>query len=368
MRAVELAGAAPILFAGMMLADMGAEVIQIDRPREHADLPEELGVDRTGPLGRGRHVLILDLRERKAVEVLLRLVERSEVMIEGFRPGVVERLGVGPEAALARNPDLVYGRMTGWGQDGPLAARAGHDICYLAVSGLLHGIGPRDGSPLPPANYICDLGGGGLVLVAGVVAAVLRARAGGGGQVVDAAMTEGAAYLGTMVGGMVERGVWRDERESNLLDGGAPNYRCYECADGRFVAVGALEPRFWSILVGGLGLDPAGTPDPWDRSRWAELTRLLEAVFATRGRDEWAELFGPLDACVAPVLTMAEARGHEQARDRGSFVEENGSTLPRPVPRMSATPPALAPPAAPATDELLLRAGLRPEEIRRLRA
>ena len=232
------------------------------------------------------------------------------MLIEGFRPGVAERLGIGPEPALRRNPALVYGRMTGWGQDGPLAARAGHDITYLAVSGLLHGIGPADGPPMPPANYVGDFGGGAMSLAVGVLAALFSARSTGRGQVVDAAMVDAAPYLATMVRAMYGHRMWTDQRAANLFDGGAPHYRCYRCSDGRYVAVGALEPKFWTMLLTTLGLDPDSIPSPYQQANWPELTALLEPIFAGRTRDEWAAIFEPLDACVAPVLTLAEAPEH----------------------------------------------------------
>jgi alpha-methylacyl-CoA racemase len=265
------------------------------------------------------------------------LADRSDILIEGFRPGVAERLGVGPAEVLGRNPRLVYGRMTGWGQHGPLAGTAGHDLTYLAVSGLLHGIGPADRPPVPPVNYVADFGGGGMLLVSGVLAALLQARQSGRGQVVDAAMLEGAAYLGTMIRMYAAAGAWSDDREANLLDGGAPNYRCYECADGRYIAVAALEPQFWSVLVTTLGLDPSTAPSPYDRAAWPACTALLAQTFRTRTRDDWAELFQPLDACVAPVLTLAEAPTHPHNAARGSFVSVAAATVARPVPRFSKT-------------------------------
>jgi alpha-methylacyl-CoA racemase len=228
--------------------------------------------------------------------------------------------------------------MTGWGQDGPLAATAGHDITYLAISGLLHGIGPAAGPPVPPINYVADFGGGAMFLATGVLAGILHARATGEGQVVDAAMTEGAAYLGSMTRTFAAAGGWKDEREANLLDGGAPNYRCYECSDGRFVAVGAIEPQFWAALVGALGLDVESTPSPYDEAQWPACAALLGETFATKPRDEWAELFAPLDACVAPVLTLAEAPEHPHNVARSAYAQVGGATLAAPAPKFSATP------------------------------
>ncbi len=334
-RIVELPAIGPVPFAGMLLADLGADVVRVDRlPGTASALAESFTA---GAMGRGRRSLALDLRRPGAAEIVLRLAERSDALIEGFRPGVAERLGVGPAEVLGRNPRAVYGRMTGWGQDGPLAQTAGHDITYLAVSGLLHGIGTPDRPPVPPVNYLADFGGGALVFVTGLLAALLHARATGEGQIVDAAMTEGAAYLGTMTRMCAAAGAWTDERGANLLDGGAPNYRCYECADGRYVAVGALEPQFWSALVSGLGLDAATTPSPYFREQWAACAAVLEQRFRARTRDEWAELFAPLDACVAPVLTLAEAPEHPHNRARRTFTEVAGASVARPVPRYSHT-------------------------------
>ena len=251
-RVIELPAIGPVPFLGMLLADLGAEVVRVEKL-----VPDGMDALFAGAIGRGRRSIALDLRRPGGAEVVLRLCARSDALIEGFRPGVAERLGVGPDAALSRNARLVYGRMTGWGQTGPLAATAGHDITYLAVSGLLHGIGPADGPPTPPVNYLADFGGGAMSLAVGLLAALTHARSTGEGQVVDAAMTEGAGYLGTMTRAMFSAGGWLDSRGANILDGGAPNYRCYECADGRYVAVGALEPKFWQVLVETLGFDAA---------------------------------------------------------------------------------------------------------------
>jgi alpha-methylacyl-CoA racemase len=333
---LELPAIGPVPFLGMLLADLGAEVIRVDKIGT-SDLGSTLAA---GPLGRGRRSIELDLRKPGGAEVVLRLAERCDVLIEGFRPGVAERLGIGPDAVLARNPKLVYGRMTGWGQHGPLAQTAGHDITYLAITGLLHGIGPKDGPPVPPINYVADFGGGSMFLATGLLAALLHARATGEGQVIDAAMTEGAGYLGSMTRTFLGNGGWRDERAANMLDGGAPNYRCYECADGRYVAVGALEPQFWAALVQGLGLDPATTASPYDPAQWAACEKTLTEAFRTRTRDEWDEVFAPLDACVAPVLTLQEAPQHPHNVARASYVQVGNATVAGPAPRFSATPAA----------------------------
>lgn len=366
-RVLELPAIGPVPFAGMLLADLGAEVVRVDRlPGTGDSLDLGLGA---GPLGRGRRSIALDLRRPEGAEVVLRLAAASDALIEGFRPGVAERLGVGPEPVHARNPALVYGRMTGWGQDGPLAATAGHDITYLAVSGLLHGIGPAQ-QPTPPINYVADFGGGAMFLVTGVLAGLLHARATGQGQVVDAAMTEGAAYLGTMTRSLFAAGAWHDERQANLLDGGAANYRCYECADGRFVAVGALEPKFWAALCSAVGLDAAAVPSPYDPAQRDACTALLTDIFCTRSRDEWAELFAPLDACVAPVLTLAEAPEHPHNAARGSFVDVAGAVVAAPAPRFSATVAAAGAPTTTGadTDDLLARAGYSTADIAALRS
>jgi alpha-methylacyl-CoA racemase len=364
LRTIELAAIGPVPFLGMLLADLGVDVVRVDRL-----VADPLDMHSTA-VGRGRRSIGLDLRRPQAAEVVLRLAERADALIEGFRPGVAERLGVGPEALLGRNPRLVYGRTTGWGRDGPLAGGAGHDITYLAVSGLLHGIGPAEGPPVPPINYVADYGGGALVLAVGLLAALVHARATGAGQVVDVAMVDGAGYLGTITRSLFAAGSWDDTRGANLLDGGAPNYRCYACADGRYVAVGALEPKFWQVLVDTLGLDVASTPSPYHRGDWPALTGLLGETFATRTRDEWAELFAPLDACVAPVLTLAEAPGHPHNAARRSYIDVAGATVAAPAPRFSATPAtAGAPPRRGAdTAVILSELGYDEAEAAQLRA
>jgi alpha-methylacyl-CoA racemase len=270
---------------------------------------------------------------------------------------------------LARNPQLVYGRMTGWGQTGPLAPTAGHDIAYLAITGLLHGIGPAEGPPVPPINYVADFGGGAMFLATGLLAALLHARSTGEGQVIDAAMTEGASYLGSMTRTFVSRGGWQDVREANMLDGGAPNYRCYETADGKWMAVGALEVQFWSALVTALGLDEASTPSPYNPADWAACAKVLGDAFRSRTREEWAEIFAPLDACVAPVLTLEEALTHPHNVERGSFVEVGGAPMPAPAPRFSRTPAAAGPltEVGSATADLLAELGYREPEVAKLR-
>jgi alpha-methylacyl-CoA racemase len=340
LRVVELAGLGPAPFAAMLLADLGADVVRIDRPgaRPFAGAPEH------DLLGRGRRSVAVDLKSDDGPDLLLRLVERADVLLEGFRPGVTERLGIGPAECLARNPRLVYGRMTGWGQEGPLAATAGHDVGYIAVTGALHAIGRRGGPPQIPLNLVGDFGGGAMYLVVGVLAALLEARVSGSGQVVDAAIVDGTAHLATMVLGMLAGGSWRDARGENLLDSGAPWYDVYETADGRHLAVGALEPQFYAELVDRLGLadvapDRAGA-DP------ALLRGLLADTIAGRTRDEWVEVFEGSDACVAPVLSFAEAREHPHLAARQTYVEHHGVVQPAPAPRFSRTRPALGLPPA----------------------
>jgi alpha-methylacyl-CoA racemase len=365
-RVLELPAIGPVPFLGMLLADLGAEVIRIDRRAGASGLGDALAAS---PLGRGRRSIALDLRAPGAAEVALKITETCDALIEGFRPGVAERLGIGPAEVLARNPRLVYGRMTGWGQDGPLASTAGHDITYLAITGLLHGIGPAAGPPVPPANYVADFGGGAMFLATGLLAALLHARATGGGQVVDAAMTEGASYLGSMTRTFVSRGGWKDEREANMLDGGAPNYRCYECADGKWVAVGPIEPQFWSALVNTLGLDEATTPGPYAPEEWDACKKVLADTFRTKTRDEWAVLFAPLDACVAPVLTLEESLRHPHNVARGSFTTVDGAPMPAPVPRFSVTPGTAGqvPAIGAATAEVLAELGYSQADVTRLR-
>jgi alpha-methylacyl-CoA racemase len=334
LRVVELAGIGPVPFAGMLLADLGADVVRVDRASGDGRPHTAHQV-----LDRGRRSVALDLKQPSAVEIVLRLVERADVFVEGYRPGVTERLGLGPEPCLARNPRLVYARVTGWGRDGPLAATAGHDINYLARSGALDAIGRAGGPPVPPVNLLGDFAGGGLPLVAGVLAALYERERSGRGQVVDAAIVDGVAALTGMVLGLAAAGQWRPERGTNLLDTGAPCYDVYRCADGRYVAVGALEEPFYRALLAGLELDPAAVPDRTDPARWPDLREVLAARFATRTRDEWAAVFDGTDACVTPVLSLAEAT-------RGpAYLTRDGLTQPAPGPWFSRTPVRLPDPA-----------------------
>lgn len=334
LRVVELAGIGPGPHAAMILADLGADVARIDRPSGVLDLNDPAAPD---PMLRGRRRVTADLKQPHDRELVLRLVEQADVLIEGYRPGVAERLGVGPDDCHRRNARLVYARMTGWGQEGPLAPAAGHDINYISLTGVLHAIGRPGERPVPPLNLVGDFGGGSMLLVIGVLAAVWEARASGSGQVVDAAMIDGASILAQMVWGMLPTGAWTEERGQNLLDGAAPFYDVYACADGRYVAVGAIEANFYAALLRGLGLDGAELPPQHDRSVWPELKARFTAVFATRTRDDWADVFAGTDACVTPVLTFSEATENDHVVARGTLVEHNGLIQAAPAPRFSRT-------------------------------
>jgi alpha-methylacyl-CoA racemase len=370
LRILELAGIGPVPFAGMMLADMGADVVRVDRPgvvRGTEVVPFQTSNDL---VSRNRRSIGVDLKQPEGVETLLRLVEGADGMFEGFRPGVVERLGVGPEICLARNPRLVYGRMTGWGQDGTLARSAGHDINYIALAGVLGRIGRVGQPPTPPLNLVGDYGGGAMLLAFGLVCALWHAQRTGVGQVVDAAMVDGAALLMMpFFGG--RNGAFNTERGTNILDSGAPFYDTYETADGQFVAVGAMEPKFYATLVRLLGLDGEDLPDQMDRSGWPKIKARFREVFATRTRDAWGALLEGTDACFSPVLGLEEVELHPHHAARHAFVDAHGQVQPAPAPRFSATPTAVSRPAPDAgehTDEVLLEAGLTSAEVAKLRS
>ncbi len=337
-RVVELAGIGPGPHGAMVLADLGADVVRIDRPAGGLQLGDPARAD---PTLRGRRRVTADLKTAGGVETVLRLVERADVLVEGYRPGVTERLGVGPAACHDRNARLVYARMTGWGQDGPLAARAGHDINYISLTGALHAIGRRGERPVPPLNLVGDFGGGSMLLVVGVLAALWEAQRSGRGQVVDAAMVDGASVLSQMFWGFLAQGAWTDERGANVLDGHAPFYDTYTCADGRHVAVGPLEPQFYAAFLAGLGLDQAELPAQYDRAGWPVLRERFTAVLATRTRDEWAAVFDGTDACVTPVLAFGEVAAHPHIAARGTVVEHGGVAQAAPAPRFSRTAPEL---------------------------
>ncbi|MGW1289378.1 CaiB/BaiF CoA transferase family protein [Streptomyces sp. NPDC002586] len=345
-RMVELAGIGPGPFAAMLLADLGADVVRVDRPGGPG-----LGIDPAYDItNRNKRSIVVDLKAPDGPARVLDLAERADVLIEGYRPGVAERLGVGPEDCHARNPRLVYGRMTGWGQDGPLADRAGHDVAYIALTGTLGMIGRPDEPPPVPANLLGDYAGGSLYLVVGVLAALHHARATGTGQVVDAAIVDGTAHLSAMIHGMLAAGGWQDRRAANLLDGCCPYYGTYETADGKYMAVGALEGQFYAEFLRLLGLDDLA-PARKDWTRWGELRERVAARFKSRTRDEWTAVFEGTDACVAPVLSLREAPHHPHLAARGTFTEHAGLTQPAPAPRFSATPTAVRTgPALPGAD------------------
>ncbi|WP_327698893.1 CaiB/BaiF CoA transferase family protein [Streptomyces sp. NBC_00459] len=345
-RVVELAGIGPAPFAAMLLADLGADVVRVDRPGG-AVLAVDPEYDVTN---RNKRSVIVDLKAADGPSRVLDLAARADILVEGYRPGVAERLGIGPETCHARNPRLVYGRMTGWGQEGPLARRAGHDIAYLAPTGILGLIGSPDAPPPAPANLLGDYAGGSLYLVVGVLAALHHARATGTGQVVDAAIVDGAAHLATMIHGMLAAGGWQDRRGANLLDGGCPYYGTYETADGRYMAVGALEPQFYDEFLDLLGI-PEHSGARKDITRWNDLREAVTARFRTRTRDEWTAVFEGSDACVAPVLSLREAPHHPHLAARGTFTDHGGITQPAPAPRFSVTHTSIhSGPAQPGAD------------------
>ncbi|MFB7890684.1 CaiB/BaiF CoA transferase family protein [Microbacterium sp. NPDC056044] len=330
-RVIELAAQGPLPLAATLLADNGADIIRVDRPgaAQRADAASDV-------FGRSRRTIVLDLKDPRGVDALRELVASADVLLEGFRPGVLERMGLDPVDLLAAHPSLVVGRMTGWGQDGPLALAAGHDINYLGLTGLLDAIGEPGRAPVPPLNLVADYGGGGMMLAFGVVCAVLRARATGTGEIVDAAMVDGAAYLGSLFYGLAERGVWGG-RGTNTIDGGAHFYRAYETSDGRWMTVGAIEPVFYAALLPVLGIDPVDAPQR-DKARWPELSATFAAVFAERTQAEWVEAFAGVDACVAPVMTLTDAATHPHLAARGVLPRVEGHLQPAPVPRYASGP------------------------------
>jgi len=352
LRVIELAGLGPGPHAAMILADLGADVVRVDRPipgyNPAGDVPDFLL--------RGRRSLTANMKDRADLDLVLQLIERADVLIEGYRPGVAERLGVGPEVCLARNPRLIYGRMTGWGQDGPRAQTAGHDINYISITGALHAIGRPGERPVLPLNLVGDFGGGSMLLVIGLLSAIVERARTGVGQVVDAAMVDGASLLMQLVWSLRGVGAWRDAAGTNLLDGGAPFYDTYACADGKFVAVGALEEPFYAALLRGLELDVDDVPDREDWAQWPALRKLLGETFARRTRDEWAKVFETSDACVTPVLSLAEAAHDPHLTARETLVELHGVTQSAPAPRFSRHPERVLPTPPPA-------AGAHREEI-----
>jgi alpha-methylacyl-CoA racemase len=369
---IELAGIGPCPFAAMMLADAGAQVIRLERAAPGApERAADSDASHWDLLTRSRASVGIDLKNPEAIELVLRLVEQADGLVEGFRPGVAERLGVGPDACLARNRSLVYGRMTGWGQDGPLAPRAGHDIDYIAIGGALWPMGRADSAPVPPLNLVGDFGGGGMLLAFGMVSALLEATRSGQGQVVDAAMVDGAATLMTMIHAFHSSGMWNDERGANLLDTGAPFYEVYETADGKYLALGGIEAQFYAELLEGLGL--AGDPlfaKQNDKTNWPAMKERVAAVVATKTRDEWDAVFDGTDACAAPVLSPWEAHLHPHNQARSTFVEVDGVVQPAPAPRFSRTPSSISrPPSVPGGDTVseLLEWGIEEGSIAKLR-
>ncbi len=351
-RIIEIDAIGPVPLAAMLLADMGADIVRIARPPSAgAGAWDDVGGD---VLHRSRSVAYLNLKDTGDREQLLQLIDKADALIEGYRPGVMERLGIGPDVCLARNPRLVFGRMTGWGQTGPLALRAGHDINYLSITGALHAMGDGKGPPPVPLNLVGDYGGGAMFLIAGLLAAILSARATGKGQVVDACITDGVPALMSLFYAWEPKGLWRDAPASNLLDGAAPFYRCYRCADGRDVAVGCLEPQFFAQMLKGLGLEGRGY-DQNDRAGWPGMEADFAAMFASQPRDHWAALFAETDACVTPVLSMAEAPDHPHNIARGSFVRRGGIAQPAPAPRMDGTPPGIGEPGETGIPEVVAR-------------
>jgi len=367
LRILEIAAKGPVPYCGMLLSDMGADVVRIDRTMKKG----RTFAHYRDPLTRGRRSIAIDLKRPEGVATVLNLVGRADALLEGYRPGVMERLGLGPDPCLARNPKLVYGRATGWGQTGPLAEAAGHDLNYMAVTGVLNAIGDADRPPPPPLALIADFGGGGLFLALGIMAALHEANRSGRGQVVDAAMVDGVASQATFVRGLHEAGWWQQDRQTNMLDGGAPFYNNYETRDGRFVSISAIEPEFYDQMVELLGLPVDELPKRWDRDGWPAWRAWFRDLFLTRTRDEWCALLEGTDICFAPVLDFAEAPDYPQNRARDTFVEFDGQTQAAPAPRFSRTPGAIQrgamPPGANSRDAML-DWGLGEDEVTRLLA
>lgn len=368
-KVLEFASIGPVPLAAMLLADMGAEIVRIDRagPGGTGTLARLLAHD--GVINRGRKSIALDMKRREGVEVALLLAEKSDILLEGFRPGVMDRLGVGPQPCLQRNPKLVYGRMTGWGQFGELSGSVGHDINYIAISGALHAIGTRSSRPIPPLNLVGDYGGGAMFIALGAICALLHARQTGEGQIVDAAMADGAATLMTPIYDWLNKGLFADEREANFIDGGAPFYGTYECSDGQYIAIGAIEPQFWSTLRERCQLHDEIFDDQWDVLTWPGQRECLTTLFLSRPRDEWCQLLEGSDACVSPVLSLSEAPHHPHNVARQTFVTLIDGVSPAPAPRFSKTsssPSEKAPQTGEQSIEILRNAGLDPNAIRAL--
>lgn len=370
LKVIELAGIGPAPMAAMMLSDMGAEVIRVDRLTASGlgiPMPKKFNF-----LGRGRKSIAVDLKNPEGIDALLELIDKADIVIEGFRPGVMERLGMGPDVCLARNPKLVFGRVTGWGQEGPLSKSAGHDLNYIALSGALHAIGrSNDEPPTPPLNLVGDFGGGTMFIVVGILAALHEVKNSGKGQVVDAGMVDGALSLMTSIYGMHAGGNQSDERASNILDSGAHFYNTYETRDGKYVSIGSIETKFYSMLLEKLGLDPDSLPPQMERESWPAMKEKFKEIFLTKTRDEWCALMENTDICFAPVLSLAEAPDYAHNKERGSFVDVEGVMHPAPAPRFSATPSSIKSPTPPTgvhTDEVLADWGISAEKVAALKA
>ncbi len=370
LKVIELAGIGPAPMAAMMLSDMGAEVIRVDRLTASGlgiPMPKKFNF-----LGRGRKSIAVDLKNPAGIETLLDLIDKADIVIEGFRPGVMERLGMGPDVCLERNPKLVYGRVTGWGQEGPLSKSAGHDLNYIALSGALHAIGrSNDEPPTPPLNLVGDFGGGTMFIVVGILAALHEVKNSGKGQVVDAGMVDGALSLMTSIYGMHAGGGQSDERASNILDSGAHFYNVYETRDGKYVSIGSIETKFYAILLDKMGIDPDTLPPQMERESWPAMKEKFKEIFLTKTRDEWCALMENTDICFAPVLSLAEAPDYAHNKERGSFVEIDGVQHPAPAPRFSATPSSIKSPTPPTgvhTDEVLADWGISADKVAALKA
>lgn len=363
---IELAGIGPVPLCGMMLSDMGAEVIRVDRA---SDGPSSITIDRPNDiLGRGRQSIRVNLKDPEGIEVIFRLLESAHALIEGFRPGVTERLGIGPDEVLARCPQIVYGRMTGWGQDGPMAQTAGHDINYIAITGALAAIGPKGGKPVPPLNLVGDNGGGASLLFGGVLCGIIEAMSSGKGQVIDAAMVDGAATLMAGIYGFRAQGIWEDERGSNFADGGAPFYDAYECADGEYISIGSIEPQFYAQLMelGGFDAEDPLFKQQFNKKNWPRCKEIMTERFKTKTRAQWCDIMDGTDICFAPVLSMAEAPHHPHNQHRNSFVEIDGWLQPAPSPRFSRTVQEVqGPPPVTGIDtrQVLLNSGYSDAEV-----
>lgn len=369
LKVIELAGIGPAPMAAMMLSDMGAEVIRVDRLTASGlgiPMPKKFNF-----LGRGRKSIAVDLKNPEGIDALLELIDKADIVIEGFRPGVMERLGMGPDVCLARNPKLVFGRVTGWGQEGPLSKSAGHDLNYIALSGALHAIGrSNDEPPTPPLNLVGDFGGGTMFIVVGILAALHEVKNSGKGQVVDAGMVDGALSLMTSIYGMHAGGNQSDERASNILDSGAHFYNTYETRDGKYVSIGSIETKFYAMLLEKLGLDPDSLPPQMERESWPTMKEKFKEIFLTKTRDEWCALMENTDICFAPVLSLAEAPDYAHNKERGSFVDVEGVMHPAPAPRFSATPSSIKSPTPPTgvhTDEVLADWGISAEKVAALK-